>query len=58
MNLFRKLTKKEAAAFRKWAQDNYRPFMAIDSLWHPEVLKECARINDRAALNLEWKDKA
>ena len=42
---FRDLGADEEAEFRKWARDTYRPLGPIDTLWHPSVQDECAKIN-------------
>ncbi len=41
---FRQLTTEEAAKFRQWARDNYKPGSDISALWHPVVLAECVKI--------------
>lgn len=47
--MFRELNKTEAAGFRQWARDNYRPQTEINPVWHPVVQAECRRINEEAA---------
>lgn len=39
--MFRFLSKKEEANFRRWARDNYTPFTEISELWHPVEQDEC-----------------
>lgn len=43
--MFRTLDPQEEATFRKWARDNHQPGDEIDSLWHPVVRDECAKID-------------
>lgn len=42
---FRDLGADEEAEFRAWARDNYQPLGPIDTLWHPSIQDECAKIN-------------
>ena len=44
--LFKTLTAEETSEFRKWARDNYVPLSPIKGIWHPEVQKECVKINE------------
>jgi len=48
MTLFRDLGEAEAASFRKWARENYKPFSEISGLWHPVVQAECTQMNKEA----------
>jgi hypothetical protein len=48
--MFRALTAKEEANFRKWARTNYKPGTEISGVWHPVVQDECVRINRQGAL--------
>lgn len=50
--MFRVLSKKDEAKFRKWARDNYVPFTPIDALWHPVVREECDAINEEILENV------
>lgn len=43
--MFRTLDPQEEVTFRKWARDNHQPGDEIDSLWHPVVRDECAKID-------------
>jgi hypothetical protein len=43
--MFKKLTRKEEAEYRKWAREHYKSGAPIDSLWHPVVRDECCKIN-------------
>lgn len=45
--MFRELSKKETVEFKKWARENYKPGDVIETVWHPEVQKECRKINER-----------
>ena len=48
--IFRELNQAEAVEFIDWANDNYKPGEDIDrDLWHPVVVRQCDRINQRAA---------
>ncbi len=42
---FKTLTIDETKEYRKWAQDNYKPFDVISECWHPIVRMECYQIN-------------
>ena len=46
MQLFRELEEEEVEEFREWARQNYTPFSSIKGTWHPEVQKECIKINE------------
>lgn len=51
MKMFIALSEEEAEEFRRWARENYEPFSDIKGIWHPEVQKECARINGEAEVH-------
>jgi len=55
MKLFRELDENEKQEFRKWAQDNYKPFTDIKGIWHPIVQEEYIKINKDTELNLTLK---
>ena len=45
LEVFRELTVKEEAEFRKWARDNFNPHNEIvNSVWHPIVRDECYKM--------------
>lgn len=46
MKLYAELTEKQKQEFREWARENYKPHDPINGLWHPEVQKECVKINE------------
>ena len=45
MNLFKELSPKEEAKYRKWARDNYQLLKPIKGLWHPVIQDECTHMN-------------
>jgi len=47
MKLFKRLDEEEKKEYKKWAKDNYTPLSEIKGVWHPEVQKECVRINEK-----------
>ena len=51
MDLFKKLSPKEEAVFRKWARDNYSALHRISGVWHPVVQDECRKMNEEAGKN-------
>jgi hypothetical protein len=44
--IFRALDETEEKKFRQWARDNFKPMSKIDTLWHPVVQAECAKMNE------------
>ena len=46
LNLFRELSKKEKPEFQKWARDNWTVGDPVNSVWHPTVVQECAKMLD------------
>jgi hypothetical protein len=49
MQFFRELNPIEEAEFRKHARENYKPFTAINGVWHPIYQLECVQINKEAS---------
>lgn len=45
MNLWRELSEEEQKEFRDAARERYKPFSAINPLWHPVFIDECVKIN-------------
>lgn len=43
-DFFRKLSPSETVEFRKWARDNWKAGCAIESIWHPVIQAECAKM--------------
>jgi hypothetical protein len=51
MKLFKELSPEETLIFQKWARDNYKPFSDIRGIWHPVIVRECAKINEEVDYN-------
>ena len=52
MKLFKTLTAKEEAEYRKWAREHYQPYEPINGVYHPVVQDECVKINKEADIFL------
>jgi hypothetical protein len=48
-SLFRDLNDQEVVEFKQWARDNYVIGSPINSVWHPVVVEECNRMNEKGA---------
>lgn len=42
---FKELPDDKVKEFCEWARANYKPFTAINGMWHPVVQTECVKIN-------------